>query len=31
MLEEMRATSTVDFATMQVGIHGLGQLISATG
>src|SRR6056297_2086212 len=31
MLEEMRATSTVDFATMQVAIHGLGQLMSATG
>jgi len=31
MLEEMRATSTVDFATMQVAIHGLGQLLSATG
>ncbi|MGK7294300.1 MAG: NAD-glutamate dehydrogenase [Candidatus Wenzhouxiangella sp. M2_3B_020] len=31
MLEEMRATSTLDFATMQVAIHGLGQLLSATG
>jgi glutamate dehydrogenase len=30
MLEEMRATSTLDFATMQVAIHGLGQLLSAT-
>jgi glutamate dehydrogenase len=31
MLEEMRATSTLDFATLQVAIHGLGQLLSATG
>ena len=31
MLEEMRAASTLDFATMQVAIHGLGQLLSATG
>jgi len=30
MLEEMRAVSTLDFATMQVAIHGLGQLLSAT-
>jgi glutamate dehydrogenase len=30
MLEEMRATSNLDFATMQVAIHGLGQLLSAT-
>ena len=30
MLEEMRATSTLDFATLQVAVHGLGQLISAT-
>jgi len=30
MLEEMRAASTLDFATMQVAIHGLGQLLSAT-
>ncbi|MDT8410292.1 MAG: NAD-glutamate dehydrogenase [Wenzhouxiangellaceae bacterium] len=30
MLEEMRATSSQDFATMQVAIHGLGQLLSAT-
>jgi len=30
-LEEMRAASTLDFATMQVAIHGLGQLLSATG
>ncbi|MFU8876573.1 MAG: NAD-glutamate dehydrogenase [Wenzhouxiangellaceae bacterium] len=30
MLEEMRAASTADFATMQVAVHGLGQLLSAT-
>jgi len=31
MLEEMRAAPKLDFATMQVAIHGLGQLLSATG
>ncbi len=31
MLDEMRATSGQDYATMQVAIHGLGQLLSATG
>ncbi len=29
-LEEMRTSSTTDFATMQVAVHGLGQLLSAT-
>ncbi|MDT8448973.1 MAG: NAD-glutamate dehydrogenase [Wenzhouxiangellaceae bacterium] len=31
MLDEMRAISRPDFATMQVAIHGLGQLLSSTG
>ncbi len=30
MLEEMRATSVQDYPTMQVAIHGLGQLLNAT-
>ena len=30
MLEEMRATAKLDFAIMQVAIHGFGQLLSAT-
>jgi len=31
MLEEMRASSSLDFASLQVAIHGLGQLLHATG
>jgi len=30
MLEEMRSASTLDFASLQVAIHGFGQLLNAT-
>ncbi|MEM1080708.1 MAG: NAD-glutamate dehydrogenase domain-containing protein, partial [Pseudomonadota bacterium] len=30
MLEEMRAISTIDFATMQVAVKGIGQLLKST-
>ena len=30
MLEEMRATATLDFATMQVAVHGIAQLLKST-